>query len=598
VSAAIGPAWPASDRSAAWVVPPLAAACALVALVLFRFGGRWTENDTMVLGEAARGVLAQHTITPTTAYDHGFAFPTLVATLAGVTDLPVATVQMVLLPWYTVVTTLVAFVAFRAVTGSGRAGALGALLLLIQSDFLFVNQRGSHEKATWTLVLAMIALLALSYRADRAGQAAPLVVAFYLCGFALLCTNAFFGSSLTMVIALAGAGSAVVGRRLLAFDLGRRVAPRFGYACLILGILVYLVMAVLYPPARSSLGTGARTADRLASLYLNVETGVESQVSTAANVRSSATVSRSRTTTSPYRAVSIGWTSTRVFFALTTFTWLLIAVGAVCWLVLAAAFVRRRVSRDEVTVFVVWALAAAAAVQVVASVASDFAGVLGSNLQLRLFPFFAVFTVPVVVATLYRYPIPWGSRTLRRIVVLGAIAAVPALAAASPALGTVVAPLVLVGLLILGLWERSRAIRYAAVALGAAAYLMFAGAAFLKAMNDPLVGTNWTFYTAAEARALEWGNRRLVNQLVWSDYDERLQVASFMLNADDAVGRRTALWTRGNTFPGRYLLLSDTTLVRALRLRAVAPSPIGLDRVYDNGSVRIAHRVPATPYQP
>lgn len=588
----------ADDHASVWVLPPLAVAAALVAMILLRFGGRWTENDTMVLGDAARGVLEQQTIIPSTVYDHGFAFPTLLATLAGVTGLPIATLQMVALPWYTVVTALLAFVACRAVTDSGRAGAAGALLLLVQSDFLFVNQRGSHEKTTWSLVLAMIAALALSYRAGRAGQAAPLVAVFYFCGFALLCTNAFFGSSLTTVIFLAAVGTIVVARRLLTFDLGRRIAPRLGYAFLALGIMVYLIMAVLYPPARSTVGSGARTADRLASLYLNVETEVESQVTAATDSRSSATVSQARTTTSPYRVISVGWTSAQVFFALTSFTWLLIAAGALCWLVLAVNFFRRRVARSEVTVFLVWAFAAAAAVQVLMSVASDFAGVLGSNLQLRLFPFFAVFTVPVVVATVFRYPVPRRSKVLRWTFLAAGFVGIPALAVASPMLTAIFAPFALVVLLISFAWERSLLARRAAVAIGAGIYVIFAGAAYLKAMNDPLVGTNWTFYSGAEARALEWGNAALPSQLVWSDYDERLQVASTMLNPTDEVGRQTALWTRGTSFPGRFLMLSDVTVARAARLRAVVPSLDGLDRIYDNGRVRIAHRIPVTPYQP
>lgn len=587
------------DRGAGWVFVPVAFAAALVALIWLRFGGRWTENDTAVLAQAARGVLAQGTITPDgVVYDHGFAYPTLLATMSGVTGLPIAFLQMTVLPWFTLVTTLAAFIAFRAITGSGRAGAVGALLLLVQSDFLFVSQRGSHEKVTWTLVLTVLWALMTSFRARRVAEAAPVIAVFYVCGFALLCTNAFFGSSLTTVIFFAAAGSAVVGRRLLRFDNARRLAPRLGYAFATLGLMTYLVMAVLYPPARSTIGSSARAADRIASLYLNVETGVESQVSATTNARSSAIVSTSRTTSSPYRTISLGWTSTQVFFALTSFTWLLILTGAFCWLVLGVSFLRRRVAQPEVAVFLVWALAAAAAVQVGMSLVSDFAGVLGSNLQLRLFPFFAVFTVPVVVAAAFRHQLPRRSKLLRWVTIGAGVVGVPALAVASPFLTVMIGPLALVALVIHLAWQRSVWARRAAVAIGTAAYMLFALAAFLKAMNDPLVSTKWTFYTPAEERALAWGNAALTNQLVWSDYDERLQVASIMLTAGPVAGEPSAVWTRGQSFAGRYVMLSDTTAARAARLRAIVPTADGLDRIYDNGRVRFGHRVPVTPYQP
>jgi hypothetical protein len=357
-------------------------------------------------------------------------------------------------------------------------------------------------------------------------------------------------------------------------------------------------MAFLYPPARSTVTSSARAADRIASLYLNVETGVESQVAATTNARSSATVSRSRTTTSPYRTVSAGWTSLRVFFALTSFTWLLIAAGAFSWLVLGVIFVRRRVPRAEVGVFLVWALAAAAAVQVAMSVVSDFAGVLGSNLQLRLFPFFAVFTVPVVVAAAFRYRMPRRSKLLRWSVVVVAAFGVPALSVVSPFLTALAAPLVL---LVLGIhlsWDRSPLARRLAIALTTGTYVLFAAAAFLKAMNDPLVSTKWTFYTPSEARALAWGNAALPGQLVWSDYDERLQMAGVMMLPDHLSTRDGAQWAKGQSFPGRYLLESETTAARAVRLRAIRPTTDGLDRVYDNGEVRVAHRLPTTPYQP
>src|SRR3954453_9237307 len=73
-----------------WALVPVGLAATLVAAMWLRFGGEWAATDTVVLTRAARGVLDQGTITPAgVTYDHGFAYPTLLATLAEVTGVSV-----------------------------------------------------------------------------------------------------------------------------------------------------------------------------------------------------------------------------------------------------------------------------------------------------------------------------------------------------------------------------------------------------------------------------------------------------------------------------------------------------------------------------
>jgi hypothetical protein len=598
-----------------WALIPVGLAATLIAAMWLRFGGQWAENDTVVLTRAARGVLDQGTINPAgVTYDHGFAYPTLLAILAEVTGVSVRILQTTILPWLTVATALVAWVAFRAVTGNARAGAVAASFLLLQPDFLFVNQRGSHEKMTWTLVLALLFVLAASLRARRLGEVGPLVVVFYLCGFAVLCTNAFFGSSLTTVILFAAIGSAVVARRFLGFaerpPLVRRRFLRFAewpplvrrlfYVFLTLGILAQIVIGYLYTPAQTNLGNAAQIFDRIASLYLHVDTNVAETVSETTEVTSSVVVQdQSRTVSSPYTAVSLGWRDIRVFFALTSFTWLLIVAGMFAWLVFAVTFVRRRVSRDELPTFLVWLFAAGAALQILLSVAVDFSGALGGNLQLRLFPVFTVFAVPLVVAALLLYQRPRRSKLLRWATIVAGVLGSSAMAAISPLITVVAAPSILTGLYIHFNWQQSVAARRLAFAIGVAAFVGFAGAAILKATNDPVVSNKWTFYTDAEARGVRWVDETLPERFVWGEYDERLDTASVMLLPDSPYDAPVAYWTpRPQPSYVRYLLISDTVVDRAARLGAILPYVGDDDRIYDNGRVQVFHRVPETPYQP
>jgi hypothetical protein len=612
-----------------WAFVPVGLTATLVAAMWLRFGGQWAENDTVVLTRAARGVLDQGTITPAgVTYDHGFAYPTLLATLAEVTGVSVRILQTTILPWLTVATALVACVAFRAVTGNAQAGAMGASFLLLQPDFLFVNQRGSHEKMTWTLVLALLFALAASLRARRLGEVGPLVVVFYLCGFAVICTNAFFGSSLTTVILFAAVGSAVVARRFLRFADRPALTPRrflrfadrpaltprrflrfadrpplvrrLFYVFLTLGILTQIVIGYLYTPAQANLGSAAQIFDRIASLYLHVDTNVAETVSETTEVPSSVAVrDQSRTVSSPYTTVSTGWRDTRVFFALTSFTWLLIVGGLFAWLVFAVIFVRRRVSRDELPTFLVWLFAAGAALQIVLSVAVDFSGALGGNLQLRLFPVFTVFAVPLIVAALLLYRRPRRSKLLSWATIVAGVLGSSAMAAISPLITVIAAPSILIGLYIHFNWQHSVAARRLAFAIGVAAFVGFAGAAILKATNDPVVSNKWAFYTDAEARGVRWVDETLLDRFVWGEYDERLDTASVMLSPDSPYDAPVAYWTtRPQPSYVRYLLLSDTIVERAARLGAILPYVGDDDRIYDNGRVQVFHRVPESPYQP
>jgi hypothetical protein len=582
-----------------WVALCIVFAAVLVAAVWLRFGGQWAENDTVVLTDAARAVLREGTITPRSgAYDNGFGYPVLLATLSEMTGLSIPVLQTTVLPWFTVVTVFMAFAAFRAILGSPRAAVLSAMLLVIQPDFLFVNQRGSHEKITWTLVLAIIYALMSSLRERRLSTIAAYVAVFYLCGFALICTNTFFGSSFTTVILLALVGTVVLSRRLHRVFASKIVPRRLAYMFAALGTLVYLVMFYLYTPASSSISTLARVVDRLAALYLNVDVQVESNVASSTGVTSTAVVEQSATTVSPYTSVTVGWKSIEVFFALTAFTWLLVAASAIAWLVLGVTFARRGVSGREVPLFLVWIFAAAAAAQIGLSVGSDFAGVLGSNLQLRLFPVFILFAVPLLVATARWYRNPPRTGKSRWIVAMAGLIGSMLMAAAFPPLTALAFPLMLlVGLVYLN-WKELAFMRRCAFAVAIVAFSYFTVAAVLKATNDPVVSNKWVFYTDDEAHALRWANKHLTDTFVWSEFDERLQMASWML-VDDRGDDAMAIWVTHQDLDSiRYVLISDVTIRHAERIGGVLPPTDNDDRIFDDGGTTIFHRVPQTPYQP
>jgi hypothetical protein len=520
----------------------------------------------------------------------------MVAMLSSVTGLSISDIQLSLLPWLTIFTALTAFIAFRSIMRSGRAGAIASSLLLVQPDFLFVSQRGSHEKMTWTFVLTLLYCLVTSLEGRRLRQTVPYVIAFYLAGFAMLTTNAFFGSSFTTIILLSLTGAVIATRRLFRFQASKRLIPRLGYVFLILTALTYVILFYLYSPAGRNISNLARVADRLAALYLNVDTNIETRVEESSQVTSNAQVSRSTSVSSPYSSVSLGWVSTPVFVMLTLFTWLMMVAAFLVWLLLAVTFVRRGVARSELPLFLIWAFTAAAGTQIAISVAADFAGTLGSNLQLRLFPVFNVFAIPMIIATAARYRVPARSKVMRYAVIAVALVVPMVVAVAYPP-ATILIALVLGLVLYVGTsWNRSIWARRIALTAGITLFTYFVVASVLKSTNDPLVSNKWIFYGSGEARALRWANAHQPDMFAWADFDERLSSASVLELGDSDSS--SAKWTSSTASSVRLTLKSDVITARSERVKRAPPAIAISDRIYDNGSAQLFHDVPQTPYQP
>ena len=191
---------------------------------------------------------------------------------------------------------------------------------------------------------------------------------------------------------------------------------------------------------------------------------------------------------SPYRSIASTWVSRNVYLALTAFTWLLLLYAGVGWLIVTLRFLRNGVPRDELPLFLTWAFAAATAVQIAGSVAADFAGVFGANLQLRLFPAFTLFAIPLVVTT-FRLPARVRSRrrVMQRYLPIVGLLVFAGAAVAYPVYAMVVVPLAFVAAQYASFRRWPFTVRQVATGFGVVVFAGFAFAACLKATNDPLV---------------------------------------------------------------------------------------------------------------
>jgi hypothetical protein len=522
------------DRQSSWpVLLPVGYALAITIYVALRYGYRWGEQDTGQFVESIRGVLAAGSIVPASgAYAHGYGYQTVVAAVAVVSGLTVSQVQLIVLPFLTLAIALIAFVAFRALTGNAFLAGLSALLLFIQPEFVFVVERGNHEKITHMLVLVLVFLLVASLtRARTIGMVAAFVLTFYLGAWALIATNSFFASSFMVSLALALCGGLITLWFSRSPALEREAMRRLVYTVLSCLALFFVFVVYVYAPARYNYGQLQTLIDKLSVLFLSFEPQ-----------------------SNPYEAVgssTIAWAAPWMYPVLTLFNWVILAGSALAWVWLATRFKRNGLGAAQRRLLLLWLLAAAFAFEVLISVVVDFSGFLGSNLQIRLFPLFMLFGIPLVIV------------------------------AGAELVGRVNGPLA------------RRAMTVAMVVL----LSIFATTGVLKATNDPLVSNKWLFFTGNEQRALSWADSRLERQEIWQGFDERLrEMQKIHQPVDPDRGNRFVVNKAGETT--RFITMSEVIRRRSIRLNTPVPDLSSSDRIYDNGGAQIFHRVPRTPYQP
>lgn len=516
-----GSQWPA-------LIPMLVAGI-LTAYTAVRYGYRWAETDSAAFIRAIRSIQSEATIEPPHAYPNGFGYQSLVIAVSEISGVSVVTLQLAVLPFLSVLVGLAAFLAIRALTGSAVVGGVGSVLLLIQPEFLFVIQRGNHEKVTHFLLLMLLYLIVRSTaREHTVSEQAGLVIAYYLTAWTLITTNSFFATTF-----VAGFGLVVLAA-IPAFWFARtrlsdhRPALRLGYTFLGTLVLLFLFIAYVYPPAQHGVALYHIMVEQVSSLFIADESTAES----------------------PYGTIQLTWIPTWVYPVLTSYTLTIVAAAASTWVWLAVRFRKHGISRADRHLLFIWLFAAAFAVVLFVAAFIDYSGFLEANLQVRLLPVFMLLAVPLGV--------------------YGAMA----------------------------LYNRSngqvrKALMYAAPVM--VAFFAFVGV--LKATNDPLVSNKWLFFTSDEQHAVTWIDNRLSGREVWIDIDERLRVMQDIHQpADEDNGNIYLTGVENQWAP--YLLSTDVMEQRMLRMSVPLLDFRQSDRIYDNGTARVYHRVPSSPYQP
>lgn len=493
-----------------------------------RTEGRWAEVDSAVFTEVIRVFVRDGRLLPTSGelYPNGYGYQAVSAFVVTVTGLPVASLQQLVYPLLASCVALVALALFHDLTGSRRGAVIATMLLFTQPEFLFVILRSSHEKFTRALLLLCMLWLVRSIKLhDRPWLFATHVGLFYLTAYTMITNNNLLAHSFI---------AAIVVVLVLGWALGRcrqhvraqigHLPRRLAYATLVSLGLVYLFTFYAYAPAQHDLLVLHDMWERVAALFLDMETR----------------------STNAYAYVALGWISLQVYFLVSIANWIVLGSSFVIWVGQAWRWLWRRDVRPGLTSWILWLFYAGFAAQGALSVVVDASGSIGGNIQHRLFPSFSIFACGVLGAWLAQ----WRPRRL--------------------------APLVRAGL---------------SLGIGCVAVL-----SVLKATNEPLLSNKWTFYKSGELEALRWSDTHLASADIWTEIDERLQMA-FLLRIGQSANNNFFYGGVEAQPATRYMLSTAVTQTRNRRLHHALPVPPDSLRVYDNGEAQLYHVRPQTPYQ-
>ena len=345
-----------------------------------RYGGQSLDGDTTRLTLAGEGTALEDTITPSRwGYPNGFGLPVLLAFLSQVTSIPVQRIQLVASLW-TPVIVLSAYLVYREFLEDKHLAAAAVLFLLLQPDFVFYILRGSHEKTTWTFGLLILWLWLRnlrrlkSSRLDFSRMVAGLF-AIYVLLWAMIANNAYFSSTLIVMFLITLAvmtGLAWLSSPFTPNQEKTYAGQRIIYIFLIGFGMIFTFITYFYPPATSYYFTLNSVVDRLTALLLGGEAASQ-----------------------PYTYVQSAWRSFSTYLLLTVFQWLIVLAGATAWLRDGLRILFRERNLLSRPRLLLWCFYSGIAIQLLAAVIIDFTGILGSNLQVRLFVPFAILSSPL-----------------------------------------------------------------------------------------------------------------------------------------------------------------------------------------------------------
>ena len=492
---------------------------------VIRYTGHWTENDTASMSVAIRGISQSGKLVPETGdiYSNGYAYQVISAFILAVTGIDTAFLQQIIFPFAILLLAIPACILLYEITGSRSSAVLGSILLFTQPEFLFVVLRGSHEKFGRLFMILALFLLFRSFKSQgKLRLFATYVGLFYLVVYGLLSSNFLIGFSFITALTFGLVVGAILETlRVNLTEMIGTTTRRLAIVVFTCFIIAFLLIFYFYPPVQYNLRIINGLFGKIGALALGAET------------------------TNVYEGVFNAWINPLVYVMINMANWLIILISFPLWCSQGITWVIKKHSPRSQSAWLLWLLYGAFGFQAILSILSDASGMF-NNLQLRLFPSFALLAVAIVTDTL-------SHRTFK--------------------------------------FPKTRLTK---IALGISIFLL-ASFSLIKATNEASLVNWWTFYTIPELNAMQWFDRKIENASLWAGFSGRLPEAMRLVEGNSARNNTLHFQDYGAIMP--YFLVSDLVKQQSARVLHMLPDASYAEKIYDNGTTQIYHRHPRTPYQ-
>lgn len=523
--------------------------------LILRYGGYFYENDTSGIYVATQAALEEGSFTDNSqVYPNGIAYIAFQAFLTSLSGINTETLQLYILPLLSSLITVVVYVSFRALTNDTLTALIATGLLSLQSDFLFVTWRGSHEKITWTFTLTLIFLLSKSLTQRRRNTSLVWIMSlFYVIAFALISSNMFFGNSFVTALIISFTIGTLFFRinRWVKVDINPTTqlhVTRLAYISVSCLIFTYIILFYLYPPSIQLIRVFDSLTGQLQLFLFEQQTSPLDTQTTTSNLDIA---------NNPYQYITEAWTSIYIYFTLSMYTWIILLVSGIIWLYgLYQLWRTRTLQNISWPTLFLWLLYPAFAIQILSSAVADQVKEAG-NLQVRLIIPVILVGIPIVAIAIRHiiYTLPLVPRRIRFVLLAMFITLAPILSITT----------------------------------------------LLKASQEPIFNNYWIFALPSETNAGNWAYDHLrEGNTIWTGIDNRIadraKAENYQPNTESGL--------RDITFDGwsfdarsRYVLQSQIEQMRWARTNFVILNYRNSNIVYDNGQVQIYHLRPASSYQ-
>jgi len=528
-----------SDESGGFGIVALFA-LSLVTYFQIRHGGMISVVDVAVFTNAASSVIETGTVTQGANYSNGFGYPAIVGVLSFLTGVSVPTLQLYVMPFMLLFTLGATYLVIRTMLDR-RTAIFGSLLLFMHPFLLFSTYRSTHEKFTYALIFLALFALYQSFTSEDDSLKIRYIILGYFIISGLIFQNTFFAS--TFIVA---AGTGLAGTALLMLYFGRSIElRRMSYTVIISFAMLMVTVLFIYPPARRFLfSLGPSIAQSLTLIFGNAPTATGGQT---------------------YQSVMTEWNSFSVYLLLISFYWIVFPVAGITWLSRGYAILQLN-DVDELPIGEIFVLLlfGAFSLQLLGGAIIDQLGIfVGTNAQLRVLPLVGFMSVILTASTVVRV---YRSTQDRRGNLEGSNS-LNSISTYDPST----------------IFNR-QTFSLAFVVILVVALVGFAGAATLKASNDPAVSTNWIFTTPEEQKAMDWVNTNTRDDYVWVGYNERIRAGHSIRHPREP--RRNS-YDVANVDLAIHIVMRSSTM-RELASVAELPLPPVDDAhmIYSNGDTR------------